>query len=303
MPCHAGWVADVELRQLRYLVAVAEQGGFTTAAKSLTMTQPALSRAVATLERVVGVPLLDRTSRGVVLTVAGKVLVDQARDIIGQMESAVRQARVAGHAPAPLRISSRGCDLVALHQLVHGYRGLHPGEHAESVEADWQTQLDDVRAGAAQIALVSGEFEPEGFDSAVLTSHDRVALVATSHRLADRRVVNRAELLPDPVVTWTGNTPAERSYWLGTTEDQESAVVAGPQVNDAQKLLAYVRLGAAIAFLPRHHLDHGERPKDVVALQVEGMTPARVRLVWAEHETSMQVARFVRYATAAYAAA
>jgi hypothetical protein len=61
--CHVGSVADVELRQLRYLVAVADRGGFTAAAESLVMTQPALSRTVAALERATGVRPLDRTSR------------------------------------------------------------------------------------------------------------------------------------------------------------------------------------------------------------------------------------------------
>jgi DNA-binding transcriptional LysR family regulator len=153
------------------------------------------------------------------------------------------------------------------------------------------------------IALVSREFEPEGLDSVVLASRESAALVAASHRLAGRRVVDRSELLPDPVVTWTGNAPAERSYWLGTTAGEENAVVAGPHVNDAQKLLAHVRLGAAIAFLPRHHLDHGGKPADVVTLPVAALAPAQVWLVWAEHESSLRIARFVRYAEAAYAAA
>jgi len=190
--------------------------------------------------------------------------------------------------------------LVALHTLIRGYRGLHPGDRAEPVEADWQTQLDDLRAEVARIALICGEIDPQGLDSVVLTSSERVALVADSHPLADRRVVDRAELLPDPVVTWAGNTPAERSYWLGATADNERSVVAGPLVNDENKLLAHVRLGTAIAFVPRPHLEHSGLPSDVVALRVRGLTPARVRLVWAEHETSLSVARFAQYATSVY---
>ncbi|MDG4787716.1 LysR family transcriptional regulator [Micromonospora sp. WMMD1102] len=87
---------DVDLRQLRYLVAVADQGRFSTAADLLTMSQPALSRAVVALDRAVGVRLLDRTQRGAVLTPRRKVLVDQARAIIGQVDSTVsrRASRV-----------------------------------------------------------------------------------------------------------------------------------------------------------------------------------------------------------------
>lgn len=295
-------MAEVDLRQLRYLVAVADQGGFTTAAEQLVMTQPAISRAVAALERAVGVRLLDRTSRGVVLTAAGKALVDEAREILGQVEQAVIRARAAGDTARPLRISSRGCDLVTLHGLVRGYQDRHPGDRPEPVEADWQTQLDDLRSDVAQIALVTGEFEPAGLESEMLTSYERVALVSTAHRLAGQQVVDRAALSRDPVITWARNTPAERSYWLGE-EAGGSAAVAGPQVNDGLKLMAHVRLGTAIAFLPRPHLDHSGTPPDVVALRVEGLAPAPVRLVWPEHETSPATARFVRYATTAHAAA
>jgi DNA-binding transcriptional LysR family regulator len=303
---HRTWqscaMADVELRQLRYLVAVAERGSFTTAAEQLTMTQPALSRAVAALERTVGVRLLDRTSRGVVLTAAGKVLVDRAEDILGQVNSAVTQTREAGNVAPPLRISSRGCDIVIQNELVRAYNRRYPADHAELVEADWHAQLADLRTDVAQIALVSGEFESNGLESEILTEHERVALVSASHPLAGRRVVDRVELLPDPVITWTGNTPAEREYWRGVAAGNEGGVVAGPQVNDGQKLLAHVRLGTAIAFLPRPHLEHGGMPPDVAALRVEGLAPAHLRVVWAEHQTSLEVARFVRFATAAYAA-
>ena len=76
--CQTGRVADVELRQLRYLIAVADEGGISHAATSLGMTQPALTRAIATLERSVGVALLDRLPRGSVLTAAGRILADRA---------------------------------------------------------------------------------------------------------------------------------------------------------------------------------------------------------------------------------
>ena len=287
---------DVDLRQLRYFLAVAEARSFTRAAQLLAVTQPVLSRAIAALERTVGAALLDRTSRGVEPTSAGKVLVDQARDILHQIDEAMARTRLAAVAPQPLRISSRGCDMVTLHELIRGYQDRHPGDHVEAVETDWFRQLEGLRTHDAQIALFSGEFEDEGFASDVVTTYERVALVSRRHRLATRQIIDRNELLSDPVVTWTGNTPAERAYWLGA-EGNDGPVIAGPQVNDGEKLIAHVRLGTAVAFLPRPYVDHRGLPADVVALTVRDLQPAKVRLVWAEQETSVAVARFVRDAT------
>ncbi|WP_249998608.1 LysR family transcriptional regulator [Actinoplanes sp. M2I2] len=293
---------DVELRHLRYFLAVADERGFGAAAQRLTVTQSALSRAVAGLGRAVGVTLLDRTPRGVAPTAAGKVLADQARDILRHVETAVAETRRAELDEPPLAISCRGCDLVTLHQLIRAHQAQHPGDHAEAVETDWFRQLDDLRAGRTQIALLSGELEHDGLESEVLGAYERVALVSRSHPLAARQVVDRAELLPYPVVTWAGNSPTERAYWLGA-EGVSDQVVAGPEVNDGQKLLGQVRLGTATAFLPRPYVEHNGIPSDVAVLSVRGLAPARVRLVWRADETSLAVARFVGSAATTQAAA
>nr|WP_221382884.1 hypothetical protein [Actinoplanes polyasparticus] len=68
-------------------------------------------------------------------------------------------------------------------------------------------------------------------------------------------------------------------------------------------MVAHVRLGTAIAFPPKPHLDHIGMPPDVVALRVEGLAPAAIRLVWRKQESSRATARFVHYATTAHAAA
>lgn len=293
-------MVDLDLRQLRYLVAVGDKGSYTRAAEALTMTQPALSRAIAALERAVGVKLVDRMPRGVALTSAGKALADEARVILDQIGLAVEQSRQIAAVPLPLRVSARGCDLVILHNLIRAYERSHPGERAEPTEADWHSQLDELRTGATRVALVSGDIDGSGLEIEVLTRCERVALVSANHGLATRQVVDRAELLPDPVVTWVGNSPPERAYWLGST-GVDRDIVAGPEVNDPLKLIAQVRLGAAIAFLPRYHVEHCVMPKDVVTLRVKGLSPAPVQLVWRERETSLAVARFVRQATEMYA--
>src|SRR5947208_1758596 len=87
---------EVELRELRYFLAVAEELNFGRAARRLGMAQPPLSKAVRQLESRLGVPLLERTTRRVALTPAGEVLVDQARYALEAATAAVARTRRAG---------------------------------------------------------------------------------------------------------------------------------------------------------------------------------------------------------------
>jgi DNA-binding transcriptional LysR family regulator len=94
-------VAGVDLRLLRYFVAVAEEGGFSGAARRLGMTQPALSRAVRSLEAAVGVGLVVRAPGAVVVTEAGGVLLEEARDLDDRVRAAVGRVRAAGRGGGP----------------------------------------------------------------------------------------------------------------------------------------------------------------------------------------------------------
>jgi DNA-binding transcriptional LysR family regulator len=85
----------IELRHLRYFVAVADAGTFTRAAELLFIAQPTLSQQIRRLEQIVGAPLLDRRREGVRLTGAGAVLAEAARDVLAAAGQAVRQARQA----------------------------------------------------------------------------------------------------------------------------------------------------------------------------------------------------------------
>src|SRR6185436_8047121 len=86
---------DLDLRRLRYFVAVAEELHFGRAARRLNLSQPPLSVQIQTLERVLGTPLLTRTKRRVALTEAGQVLLEESRRLIGQAEQAVVHTRRA----------------------------------------------------------------------------------------------------------------------------------------------------------------------------------------------------------------
>ncbi|WP_285690482.1 LysR family transcriptional regulator [Actinoplanes sp. NBRC 103695] len=276
-------MADVELRQLRYLIAVADEGGISHAAASLGMTQPALTRAIATLERSVGVALLDRLPRGSVLTAAGRILADRARAINQEVAAAVRQSRETSAQIPPLRVSARACDYDTLGDLI----AAGPGEKIEPVMAHWRTQLASLRSGAADVALVSGEFDETGLDTTLVATQERVAMVPENQRFAWRDVVDRTDLLPYHVLGWAGSTPQERDYWL------DGAPLAGAEVEDLLQLFVHVRNDDGIAFVPLPMVEEAPSMRGVRLIRVNDLAPARVRLAWLSEQTSTRIARFV----------
>lgn len=291
---------DIDLRQLRYFVAVAEERNFTRAASRLGMTQPALSRAIRALEESVGVPLLVRDHRDVRPTPAGRVLFAEARDLDDRVRAAVTRAVRAEQEAPCLRVTARGCEIEALDHLVRTYTTSHPRERpAEAVVINWQAQTDALRDGEVDVGLLRHPFDDRGLDSDVLWTEPRVALLPAGHALASRTVIDRAELAGETIATWPDTTEAETAHWTGTDLAPHDWR-PGPPLQDMSQLTANVRLARTIAFAPLSLV--GDRPPaGVVAVPTQGLSDSRLHVAWASTATSPDVARFVRHA-AAYAA-
>ena len=310
-------MSGIDVRALGQLVTVVEEGSFTRAAERLGISQPALSRAIRSLEDVMGVALLVRRARGVEATAAGEVLVQEGRQLQRRLRDAVHAARRAhiGTSTA-LRISARGCEVADaetlavhyntrhIHERPHGglrsYRGAQdhdegPGPLAEAVLAHWSTQCDDLREGRAELALLRGPFDHRGLNSHLLTLEPRIALVPAGHALAGRAAVTRADLAGDPVLVWAGSQEEERAYWLGLTPRYRDAV-EGAQVDDLLQMLGRVQLAQGIAFVPLALLRLYALPEQVRAIVVEDLPEVEVRLAWPRGQVSPAVAAFIRCA-------
>ncbi|WP_147260495.1 LysR family transcriptional regulator [Pseudonocardia hierapolitana] len=109
---------DVDLKHLRYFLAVADEGTFTAAAEHLGMTQPAPSRAIRALERELETALFIRTPQGTELTEAGRALSRDARNLIEAADAALTRAARIGREGPRLRVTARGCDVDVLQRLV-----------------------------------------------------------------------------------------------------------------------------------------------------------------------------------------
>jgi DNA-binding transcriptional LysR family regulator len=305
---------EVEMRELRYFIAVAEELNFTRAAARLGMAQPPLSAAIGKLERKIGLPLLERTSRRVRLTPAGAVLLEQGRIAVEGVGAAIERARRTGTQASRLIIAvkpgaatgllkeimqrcARDPQMPQLHILFG-----HPGGPAASV-----------RCGAADVAILRAPFDQHGLDTELLLVEPRVAVLPAGHRLARLRELRRADLAGEPMPRWAGQPdPDAAAYWAGADtppapasnanqhDERHALRPAGPEINDISQLLDAVALGNAVAYVPISTAGRHRYP-GLVFLPVSDLSPSEVVAAWPDTSRSRAVAGFVRAAVEAAA--
>ncbi|MFJ8751564.1 LysR family transcriptional regulator [Streptomyces sp. NPDC102441] len=291
-------MGDVEIRQVHYFIAVAEEGNFTRAAQRLTMTQPALSRAILALERTMGTPLLLRTPKGVTPTAAGHAMLEEGRALLAQAGNVASRVRRAAEQQASVTVTGPGCDASLLDGMIRSYNESGPPHPARMTVGTIDDQLGRLGSGQADVALLRAPLPGRGLDSVVLR-HERVSvLMGAGHRLADRETVTIADLAGEPLLDWLGpgaqlTDPALWPDGLPGTP--------GPRVSDGLQMLAVVRLGQAVA-LAAPPADGTGAPEGTVGIHLEDGPAVPLRLVWPKERTTPGVRRFVRHTVASFRA-
>ncbi|MFE1319681.1 LysR family transcriptional regulator [Kitasatospora phosalacinea] len=193
----------MELRQLEYFVAVAEERNFTRAAERVHISQSGVSAQIRQLERELGAELFDRSARAVTLTVAGKAALEHARQALAAAR-AVGQAvgEVTDLVRGSLRLGMvAGCTLTSLFDGLAAFHRAHPGVELALLEGDSEQLTEDVRTGALDLALIGRPAPaPDGLDAHVLLSEPLVAAVPPGHPLLDGGATTLADLLAHPLV-------------------------------------------------------------------------------------------------------
>jgi DNA-binding transcriptional LysR family regulator len=193
----------VELRQLRYFVAVAEELHFRRAAVSLHVSQPPLSQQIRALETEMGCVLLKRTRRSVELTPSGETFLRDARGLLAGLDGAVATARrVAAGQSGRLRVAFVGSALLSLvPAIVHGFRTARPGVAIELRERPTVEGLRAVLDGTVDVGLVRAPIEEADELRCVRVLRERtVAALPTNHPLAALRRVPLGRLAAEPLV-------------------------------------------------------------------------------------------------------
>lgn len=193
----------MELRQLEYFVAVAEERSFTRAAERMHVAQPGVSAQIRRLERELGQELLDRSGRSVRLTEAGAAVLPHARAAL----AAVAGARLAVDELTGLlrgrvavgTVTSHGVDMPG---LLARFNRDHPGVEITLTTAVTAALLDDLHTGRLDAAIVSiGDTPPPGVDVHVVDDQPIVAAVAHGHELAGRTVLPLDALRGRPLIS------------------------------------------------------------------------------------------------------
>ncbi|GAA1864968.1 LysR family transcriptional regulator [Myceligenerans crystallogenes] len=233
---------DLETRELRYFVAVAEELHFRRAAERLGIAQPPLSRAVRQLERRLGVQLLERGSRGVTLTDAGTVLLGEARTVLDAISAATKRTRRAGTSRQPLVLATKaGASHELLRQLLDAVADEPAIGPLEVRLCEVGEQAGLLRSGAADVAIMHRPVDDlAGFDTAELFTEGQVAVVPAAHPLARRDEVTLAD------VRDVAGLPMARWPRLDGTYPGGP----GPEVRTQSQIAQLVALGKTLLVIP-----------------------------------------------------
>lgn len=192
--------SHIDLRQLRYFVAVAEELNFRRAADRLAITQPPLSRQVQALEDSLGTPLLLRGRTGVALTPAGQTFLAEARALLARMDRLVSDTRAAASGRSEVRIGiTTVVDAAQFNWLAPALQAEAPGLSLQVKRQISQRSVADLRRGALDLAIIGLPSAAEGLLTEVLGADPLVAALPASHALARRKRVALAELNDSPM--------------------------------------------------------------------------------------------------------
>jgi DNA-binding transcriptional LysR family regulator len=199
----------MELRQLEYFVAVAEEANFTRAAQRVHVSQSGVSAQIRQLERDLGAALIDRSGRVATLTGAGVAALPHARAALAAA-AAARQAvdDVTGVVSGRVAVGMvTACTVTPLFDALAAFHLAHPGVGIALVEGNSDWLVEQVRSGAADLALIAAAgAPPRGLDALTIISEGLVAAVPPGHPLADLGTVTLAEVTGYPIVSLPAGT-------------------------------------------------------------------------------------------------
>jgi LysR family hca operon transcriptional activator len=264
----------MELRHLRYFVAVAEEGSLTNAAeRRLHTAQPSLSRQIRDLEAEVGVKLLERGARGTELTAAGRIFLDHARLALLQVEAAGEAARRA----AQPQKATFMIGFLTGHEMVwlpDALRILH--EEEPGIEITLASQSSPELAGAlmrgkVDVALLRRETQAPGVTFKFMIKEPLVAMVPAGHRLASRKEISPQEVAAETYISPTRFAPILKSVienYMATFGITLKAEYESDNLTSTMSLVASTGGATLVPIYARHVL-----PPTVVLRPLKGEAP------------------------------
>lgn len=285
----------MELRHLRYFVAVSESLHFGEAASKLGIAQPSLSQQIRQLETELQTSLLRRTKRRVQLTEAGELFLEEARDILARTDRAAMIARRVGRADGGrIRVGIGYCmNERALVQAVSTFSTIHPKVRVELQTNAVPLQIAALRDQRIDVALVRYPVTESSLNSEVLVSEPLVVALPKTHRFAGRQSVLLSALAHEPfVLTARELVPVYHDIVLKTCREAGFAPNAPHETDLLHILLGLVAAGCGVALVPA--FTQKERPRRVTFASMRPASPMLQTVVaWRRDNTSAMLTEFV----------
>jgi DNA-binding transcriptional LysR family regulator len=246
----------MDLRQLSYFVAVAEEGQFTRAAVRVSVAQPAISAQIGRLERELGEPLFRRDQRGVSLTGAGEALLPHARAALAAAERGRDTiASLRGVLRGRLRVGVSGPGDRRLAAMLGAFHRAHPAIEITLTEDQNEPLLEAVAHGDVDAALVGMPGPPPAqVRTRVIATDPLVLAVRRDHRLGGRKTVTLRELRDEPMITLAHGTGL-RTVLETACRDAGFTPRITAETSELGSLVALAAEGLGVAILPRSALD------------------------------------------------
>jgi DNA-binding transcriptional LysR family regulator len=265
----------MELRQLRYLVALADERHFTRAAEREHIAQPALSQQIRRLEAEVGLTLVERTTRRVAMTHAGDLLVGRARRMLAELEAAEAElASLAGVQAGRLSVGAlHTMGPVDLSLLLSAFHGSYPAIELTVREQSSEELAEMLRVDEIDLAFLSvtEHIQSRGLTLQRLVSEELVAVLPTGHALARRPSVRFAELAGEAFVSFRRGSRLRELLERGAAEAGFDARIA-LESNEARRIRSLVSSGLGVAILPRSDATGPGAPVAVATLVEPALT-------------------------------
>jgi DNA-binding transcriptional LysR family regulator len=292
----------MELRQLEYLIAVAEEANFTRAARRVHVSQSGISAQIRQLEHDLGAVLIDRSGRSATLTAAGTAALEHARAALASA-AAVRQAvdDVNGMIRGRLVIGMvTACTVAPLFDALAAFRRAHPGVEITLIEDNSDRLIERVRAGAADLALIGAAgAPPAGLAALPIVSERLVAAVPAGHPLTGRRRVTLADVTAYPIACLPEGTGVR------TVLDRACAAMGlhpdiALQASAPGAVAGLARRGLGVAVLAESMA--GGSGGELQALVIDDIqAPAILALVWATAGGGPALRELLRHGRQAFA--
>ena len=257
---------SIELRHLQTFLTVVEEMSFSRAAERLGIAQPPLSRQIQRLEAKLEVKLFDRTRPHIRLTNAGEVFADGARRILQQVNQSVRITQLvnqgmAGQLTVGVDSTSPGCDHAI--QAIHAYRQEYPDIQVQVREMNVDAQLKALQGGEIDVGFMTPCPLPDTLSMDILVQEPLVAVLPSTHPLAQQDTVSLSALRDEPLILDTRRLEGESGIGNRLLQDALLEPKVVQSASDSRLILSFVASELGVSILPASISKNSLRPEVV----------------------------------------